>query len=444
MHNRFLSPLSAVILGMSANATVLAQNDLSSPEVDAAVRSLAQNIDDEFFDSDRASQISSDLIMALEAGDFASITEGDQLAASLTAMLSEEDRHFRVNYVGRQAAAEALAQDSARESNNPPPPGDRYAGLRRRNFGYDSVEILPGNIGYIDLRLFSPVEPAVETASAALEFVANTDAVIFDLRQNSGGDPSMVQFLISHFLNPEEPVIINTFVSRDHEYPIQMWSLPSHPAGNRPETPLIVLTSERSASAAEGFSYHLQAMERAILIGETTYGAGNPGGNHIIEEGFSIFISTGSARNPITQTNWEGVGVEPHIAVESERALDTALIRLYAELADAHTDPVQALILTWTGEALAARLNPVILSDEEVARYAGNFGIRSTRVESGQLIYQRAGGQPNTLIPLGDHRFAFPDDDRYRIIFRFDRRDRLTGMDMHLADGREISNPLND
>jgi len=444
MYNRFLSPALGLILCMAANASVHAQEDMSTQEIESAVRSLAQNIDDEFFDAERASQIATDLIMALEAGDFASISEGDRLAASLTEILSQEDRHFRVNFVGREAAAEAIAQEQARDGNGGRPPGDRYAGLRRGNFGFASVEILPGNIGYIDLRFFSPVEPAVETATAVLEFVANTDAVIFDLRQNRGGDPSMVQFLISHFLAPDEPVIINTFVSRDHEYPTQMWSLPSHPAGNRPETPLAVLTSEHSASAAEGFSYHLQAMERATLIGETTYGAGNPGGTQLIEEGFSIFISTGSARNPITQTNWEGTGVEPHIAVESELAQDTALIHLYAELAEAHTDPEQALILTWTSEALAARLDPVELSEDELSSYSGSFGIRSTRVENGELIYQRAGGQPNTLIPLGDHRFAFSDDDRYRVIFRFDRRDRLTSMDMHLADGREISNPLDD
>jgi len=444
MFNRLLVPATGLVMAMAANTVVFAQDDFSEQGIEDAVRSLAQIVDDEFYDEVRANQIAADVIAALDDGDYASMTNGDQLAAALTRQLSQEDRHFRVNYIGQEAVIEAMEQATANADRSGPPPGDPYAGLRRQNFGFASVEILPGNIGYIDLDMFSPIEPAVDTATAALEFIANTDAVIFDLRHNGGGSPGMVQFLISHFLDASNPVVINTFVSRDYEYPQQMWSLPSHPAGNRPETPIIVLTSGQTGSAAEGFSYHLKAMERATLIGETTYGAGNPGGNYLTDEGFSIFVSTGSAHNPITQSNWEGTGVEPHIAVEADQALDTALIRLYDQLVANASDPEQAMILTWSSEALSARLDPVELSENELARYAGHFGIRQTRIENGQLIYQREGGQPNTLIALGNHRFAFPDNDRYRLIFQFDRNDRLTGMDMHLADGREISNPLDD
>lgn len=59
----------------------------------------------------------------------------------------------------------------------------RWAPLARQNFGFAEVSILPGNIGYIKLDQFAPIEPAMDTASAALSFVANTDGVIFDLRE---------------------------------------------------------------------------------------------------------------------------------------------------------------------------------------------------------------------------------------------------------------------
>jgi hypothetical protein len=434
--------VTCLMIGGSTGSWAL--EPISGEERASAVRGLAQIIEDEFFDTERARQIASDLIAALEAGEFSDIADSDQLAGALTERLSEEDRHFGVNYMGPEAVAQAMARYEARQAGNDDPEDDPYGSLRRQNFGFAEVSLLAGNIGYVDLRQFSPIEPAEPTARAALEFIANTDAVVFDVRQNGGGAPSMVQYLISHFLGTDEPTLINTFVSRDYDYPNQMWSLPSHPAGNRPDVPLYVLTSGRTGSAAEGFSYHLRAMERATLVGETTYGAGNPGGTFLTDEGYSIFISTGSARNPITMSNWEGVGVEPHHAVAASDALDHALMDAYGVLAAAEEDPLARRSLEWAAEGLRVAADPVVLSDAELQRYAADFGVRDVWVEEGSLVYQREGADPMTLIALGDDRFAFPDDANYRLIFRFDRRGEVIAMDMQLADGREISNPVRD
>jgi hypothetical protein len=444
MKNWFASAAMATCLAAGAGTASLALEPIDAEDRALAVRALAQVIEDEFFDEARARQIASDLVAALEAGAFSEIDDSDELAGALTSRLSEEDRHFGVNYRGPDAVRAAMAAREASRDGQPDRDEDPYAPLRRRNFGFAEVSILSGNIGYVDLRMFAPIEPAEGTARAALEFIANTDAVIFDVRQNGGGAPSMVQYLISHFLGNDEPTLINTFVSRDYEYPNQMWSLPSHPAGNRPDVPLYVLTSGRTGSAAEGFSYHLRAMERATLIGETTYGAGNPGGTFLTDEGYSIFVSTGSARNPITMTNWEGVGVEPHQAVAAPDAMDHALMSAYDALAASEEDPLVRRSLEWAAEGLRVAADPIVLSEEALQRYAGDFGIRDTWVEDGALQYRREGGPQMTLVALGDDRFAFPDDDSYRLIFRFNRGNEVMAMDMQLADGRELSNPVAD
>jgi hypothetical protein len=439
-----LTHMFAALALVCSSAPVLAQGEpITAAERDSAVHSIAEAIGKEFYNAERAAEISAGLIASIDNGDYAAIDDANDLATALTVRLSEEDRHFRVNYVGmdviREIEASMQAEEDSEEEGHADH-GDPYAGLRRTNFGFARVEILAGNVGYIELRQFSPIEPALETATAALNFIGNTDAVIIDVRNNGGGEPSMVQFLISHFLAPGGETLINTFVSRHHEYPEQMWSLPSHPAGNRVDTPLYVLTSGGTGSAAEGFSYHLRAMERAILIGETTYGAGNPGGEFYMEEGYSIFISTGSAHNPITQSNWEGTGVEPHIAVDASTALDEALLRIYTELAGSADDPDIARSLTWAQESLAARLEPVKLSEEDLARYVGDFGIRDTRMENGQLMYLREGNPPRPLVALGDDRFGFAEDGRYRMVFRFDDGGRLEAMDLLVIDGRVIVN----
>jgi hypothetical protein len=440
-----LTLLIAVLVIAGSFTPVLAQaGKITAEERDSAVRSIAEAIGKEYYDAGRAAEISAGLIALIKMKDYAAIDDAHGLASMLTTHLSREDRHFGVNYVGmdliREIEASKLTEKDEGESSQAEH-GDPYAGLRRANFGFAKVEILAGNIGYFDLRQFSPIEPAAETATSVLNFIANTDAVIIDVRNNGGGEPSMVQFLTSHFLAPGGETLINTFVSRHTEYPNQMWSLPSHPAGNRPETPLYVLTSSGTGSAAEGFAYHLRAMERATLIGETTYGAGNPGRTFHIDEGYSIFISTGSARNPITGSNWEGTGVEPHIPVKSSTALDEALLRIYSELVGSADDEDIARSLSWAQESLAARLNPIELNAKDLARYAGEFGVRDTYVENGELMYKREGRPPEPLVAFGKDRFGFADNDRYRVIFRFDGSSHLEAMELQVIDGRVFVNP---
>ena len=440
----FLNKVSAVaIVAMTViQSPAWAQDAIDAAARDAAVNALAQVIEDEFFDAERAAAIASGMRSAEADGAFDEAATAQALAEALTAHLHAQDRHFSVRYIGPEAAAAQLAREASEDSGGRDAANaEQVARMARRNFAFESVEVLPGNIGYIELRGFAPIDPAEATARAALEFVAHADAVIFDLRRNNGGDPSMVQYLTSHFLEPGGETLINTFVSRDYEYPNQMWSLPSHPAGNRPDVPVYVLTSGNTGSAAEAFSYHLQAMQRATLVGETTYGAGNPGGVQIVPEGYGVFVSTGSARNPITGTNWEGTGVTPDIDVPADQALDRALMEAYGEFEQSATDEDRRRELDWMREALEVAHNPVVLSEAELALYAGDYGPRDIWVEAGGLVYQREGRDPMRLTALGDHRFKFADDDEYRLVFQMDRRGEATALELQVVDGQVVPNP---
>lgn len=388
---------------------------LSAADRAAIVEEIAQTVDENFYDEARAAQIAADL----RGADFTGIETHEDLAEALTAQLHAEDRHFGVRYVGPDAVAAMMSQDGGGPGE---PAGDRLAQARRGNFGFREVSILPGNIGYVDLRQFAPAHVAGETARAALDFIAHTDAVIFDMRNNGGGDPSMVQFLISHFLDPQGTVAINTFVSRQFDFPAQLNSLSYLPSGARPDVPIYVLTSSRTGSAGEAFPYHLQAMERATIVGETTYGAGNPGDTFVLESGYSIFISTGSARNPITGTNWEGVGVAPDIEAPAADALDVALVAAYDALLDTGAEEGASQSWAWARDEIDARLNPQSLPEDQLADYVGTYGPRRIYADGGALYYQREDQAPRELTPLGEDRFLFGDDGTYRLTFTRDRR----------------------
>jgi hypothetical protein len=253
-----------------------------------------------------------------EKGEYDKITSAAELARTLTDHLREvsHDKHLHVDYV-----------PALRGGPGPRPgPMNREQMAKRaaaQNYGFKKVERLEGNVGYLELEGFMPAEMAAETAAAAMSFLANTDALIIDLRRNGGGTPTMVAFLCSYFFDGP-PVHLNDLYWRPQDSTHQWWTLPHVPGRRYLGKEVYLLTSKRTFSAAEEFAYDLQCLKRAKVIGETTGGGAHPGGGHRINEHFMMFVPTGRAINPITNTNWEGTGVKPDVEVPAEKALETA------------------------------------------------------------------------------------------------------------------------
>jgi hypothetical protein len=166
-----------------------------------------------------------------------------------------------------------------------------------------------------------------------MRFVANTDAMIFDMRRNGGGNPEMVRFICSYLF--KEPTHLNTLCWRENDRRVEFWTITDLPGPSLADVPAFVLTSGYTFSGAEEFTYDLKTRRRATIVGETTGGGANPGGTFPLNDRFNAFIPTGRAVNPVTGTSWEGVGVEPDVACAADAALDTAL-GLAREAAEAH------------------------------------------------------------------------------------------------------------
>jgi C-terminal processing protease CtpA/Prc len=208
----------------------------------------------------------------------------------------------------------------------------------RLNYGFERVERLQGNIGYIDLRGFMNPELGAETVSAAMNFIANTDALIFDLRQNGGGSPEMVQ-LISSYLFGDKPIHLNSLYSRVSDKTEEFWTKPNSVVGKRYDgKDVYVLTSNKTFSAGEEFTYNLKNLKRATIVGETTGGGAHPGSVVRLSDHFGAFVPTGRAINPISKTNWEGTGVEPDVKVSKDEALKTAHVMAVNKIAEKTSD----------------------------------------------------------------------------------------------------------
>jgi len=266
------------------------------------------------------------------------ITSARQFAEKLTADLQavSHDKHLRVRYsydaipVRPNGPLEPTADEMERARRE----------LSRINYGFERVERLPGNIGYIDLRGFTPAAiGGDDTVAAAFNFLANTDALIIDIRQNGGGDPQRVALICSYLFGPERVHLNDLHWREGKGERVEEYWTQKEVAGKRYEgKDVYVLTSNYTFSGAEEFSNNLKVLKRATIVGETTGGGANPGGGNRLGEHFMAFIPVGRAVNPVTKTNWEGTGVEPDVKVRADQALHVAQLNALKKAAETTKD----------------------------------------------------------------------------------------------------------
>jgi hypothetical protein len=253
--------------------------------------------------------------------EYASVTTGQALADRLTKDLQavSKDKHLRII-----CSTEKLPQLPIGSGKNGEPTSQIKEEMRQMgqwmNAGYRKVERLGGNVGYLALDGFLPADAAVEPAAAAMAFLANTDALIIDLRSNGGGEPESVALLCSYFFG-SQPVHINSLYSRKENKTTDYWTRKEVAGKRYLGKDVYVLIGPRTFSGAEEFAYDLQTQKRAVLVGETTGGGAHPGDLAPLGDHFAMFVPTGRAINPITKTDWEGTGVKPDVAVPAYKEL---------------------------------------------------------------------------------------------------------------------------
>jgi C-terminal processing protease CtpA/Prc len=293
--------------------------------VDAATRkevieSVIKRLNESYVFPEVAAKMEQAVRKRAAAGEYEQLTSAKEFAKTLTAHLQEvsKDKHLRVRYSHQPIPERARRQEPTAEEQEQ---FRRHMG--RINYGFERVERLPGNVGYVEFRGFFAPELGRDTVASVFNFLANTDALIIDLRKNGGGSPEMVAQITSYLFGAE-PVHLNSLYWREGDRTEEFWTLKEVPGKRYTGKDVYVLTSNYTFSGAEEFSYNLKNLKRATIVGETTGGGAHPGGGFRLHQHFGAFIPTGRAINPITKTNWEGTGVEPDVKVPSDQALKVA------------------------------------------------------------------------------------------------------------------------
>ena len=226
------------------------------------------------------------------------------------------DGHFHIDFrEGGGAAAEETVFGAAEF--------EKYYG-KAVNHGFEQVRRLDGDVGYLDLRVFAPPAMGADMAVAAMTLLAQSRALVIDLRRNGGGDGSLGLLIAGYLLDGAQPMSGTYDRPTDKHTPsaTPVW-VPGRRFG--PDKPVYVLISKETFSAAEAFAYDLQALKRVTVVGEPSGGGAHPFVYRRLSEHYVLSLPEARSINPVTGKDWQGVGVIPDVRVSADRALEEAL-----------------------------------------------------------------------------------------------------------------------
>ena len=204
------------------------------------------------------------------------------------------------------------------------------------------AQILPprppstARIGYVRITQFN--EPTVSELSTALDKLEKQgmDALVLDLRHNPGGLLGSAVDVCGQFLPPNTLVVFTEGRTPSREYRTSTKPTPIR------KYPLVVLTNYASASGSEIVAGALKDLDRALVVGETTFGKGSVQSVIALPDGSAARLTTAKYFTPGRKLIHEH-GVSPHIRATLAAKDEAALLRSRRD----REDPTKPASLLW-------------------------------------------------------------------------------------------------
>ncbi|QTL37808.1 S41 family peptidase [Pseudoalteromonas viridis] len=323
---RYLLCLSLFVIGVNKlqakAADIDAAQQLQPAQAKRIVEEFADSIEQNYMFTDTAKKIAGEL----RAITFSGTQSRHGLSKQVTDLVSHYDKHLalvtRVDNQGQHS-------EEAREP--------WFTELKRKNSGVRQVEVLAGNIGYLEMWGFDSVSSqAKEVIAASMTLIQRSDALILDFSQNGGGDGFMISHFASYFL--DKPTLLHTYQFRSgSRYPFRS----DQPLGTAKlrDIPLYILIGPETFSAGEAFAYAMKHLGRATVIGEPSKGGANPIKQFKLSHDYIAFVAIATTVSPVTQKNWEGTGVIPQVNIQVESAKSQAHLMALQQLAGQTANP---------------------------------------------------------------------------------------------------------
>ena len=175
-------------------------------------------------------------------------------------------------------------------------------------------------IGYARITQFN--EPTASELSSALDKLEaqGMDAFVLDLRHNPGGLLGSAVDVCGQFLPPNTLVVYTEGRTPSREYRTSVKASPNR------RYPVVVLTNYASASGSEIVAGALKDLDRALVVGETTFGKGSVQSVVSLPDGSAARLTTAKYFTPGRKLIHEH-GVSPHIRATLTQEEETDLLR---------------------------------------------------------------------------------------------------------------------
>lgn len=392
------------------------------------IENIIQRVKEIHINEETGSKIVESLSQKISVEKFDEIEDAAVFCEKLTRELQEltHDLHLSVYYDPENSDALIANSQNQPDENYPV---DWWSGANCMNYGLPKLEYLMGNIGFIKVIYFAPAPIAGSMVVTAMNYLSSADALIFDLRECSGGDPFTVMMFESYLYDELKiPKLMLTRHCRIETPPQQQfWTYPYLPGKRLPDIPVAILTSSSTFSGGEDMAYTMKHHKRAVIVGEKT-----AGGAHMVKRipvGFGCVLRLPHAHpvHPVTNADWDGVGVLPDIAVSKEDALSTAHEDLISRLKHkAESDQVKHKY-DWYLQRVKGLYHPAHIDVEKLQRCVGDY--RGWQVQlKGERLYlaSPSGLQVSEMIPINDNLFIADDD--YNAKFRMGDKDQVDAL----------------
>ncbi len=410
--------ITILVFAFFITQTITAQEKTIKPltkkETTTVVDSISKLVKLYYVSLEKGKEMSHIITSKLKNGAYDKITQPEEFARQLTSDLRSVngDLHMSVSFNSLNTSSQN------KEIIKRLDPKGAWS-----NYGFQEIKVLDGNIGYLKINHFTNwghFEEAKKVITASFNTLKNTDALIIDVRNNSGGFEAIVAYLISYLFDGE-PIHLSDYYYRYENKRHGIWTSKDIPGKKLPNLPLYILVNSRSASAAESLAYMLKHLKRATIIGETTRGAGNGAMSHKVSERFSVSIASETTINAITKTSFEQVGVIPNIKTSSEEAFTKAYIAALNYLKENNSKHIAPSNYDKVIDFLPQNKSKETIDANDYEKYAGTYKDATIEitisVRATGLYAKITGNNVNfKLIPKGDTIFIV-DGIKERIQF---------------------------
>jgi hypothetical protein len=367
------------------------QNSISSDKQKAIIEKVSSEINKLYFNGTIAKSISDTLeSIKMQIKNESTL---DNFTNKINASLIKKsnDNHLKLYFDSNKFESFAQNETDKRKYG--------YEAAKKINFGFTKVEILEGNIGYIEIIKFSGfiAEGSAPKINSAMNLVENTTALIIDLRKNGGGDGRVGDILETYFY-PEENEIYYDSISRTEKFKV----LPFVEGKRYLNRSVYILTGLNTFSAAEGFCKFMQQNKKAIIVGEKTKGGGSSGSSVPILEGFLCFIPTSFHTSDVEAS------VTPDYKTEDKNALNYAKYLFYKEELNKNLTLSEQEIAKWNLKSCEILLK---LNDKHFAfnkSFTGNY-------ENNRKVFLK-NGQPFISINNKEYKLIQIDENEFIVV----------------------------